>query len=229
MKPKLVLLHGALGSTKQFDYLIPLLEDSFEVFVFNFEGHGGVVANHAYSIQLFTDNTLTFFEKHNLENAYIFGYSMGGYVALNFAIQNPKLVHSICTLATKFDWNAEESKKQASMLNPEVIAVKVPHFAEKLQHEHEPLNWQEVMTKTAKMMLDLGNGSCLKDSDFEKVTPMVHLAVGSKDHMVSVEETTHVFELLPHATMTVLDGIPHPIEKVSPSIIEDFIKQSFLT
>ena len=48
MKKKLLLLHGALGSAQQFDTLIALLEHTYDVFSFDFEGHGPLEHHHAH-------------------------------------------------------------------------------------------------------------------------------------------------------------------------------------
>ncbi|MFT5858564.1 MAG: hypothetical protein ACI865_000652 [Flavobacteriaceae bacterium] len=50
MKPNLILLLGALGSEKQFNFLKPLLEKTFDVHTMNFDGHGGRATSSDYSI-----------------------------------------------------------------------------------------------------------------------------------------------------------------------------------
>lgn len=66
MKPKLLLLHGALGSKKQFESLKTVLKDKFDIYDFNFEGHGGVKSDKDFSIQLFTDNVVDFMTNNKL-------------------------------------------------------------------------------------------------------------------------------------------------------------------
>lgn len=47
---KLLLLHGALGSKNQFKSLKEILKSDFDVYDFNFEGHGGLVSDADFSI-----------------------------------------------------------------------------------------------------------------------------------------------------------------------------------
>ncbi|MBK7855574.1 MAG: hypothetical protein IPJ79_12335 [Bacteroidetes bacterium] len=54
---------------------------------------------------------------NNIGAANIFGYSMGGYVALWLARFKPHLVQFVFTLATKLNWNEETSAKENRMLN----------------------------------------------------------------------------------------------------------------
>ncbi len=115
-KPQLLLLHGALGSKKQFSNLKPLLEEKFELFQLDFDGHGDGKDTKHFSIELFTENLRAFLFENELKAINIFGYSMGGYVALNLAIKHPELVNKIVTLGTKFDWNLEFLKKKYPFL-----------------------------------------------------------------------------------------------------------------
>lgn len=163
---KLILLHGALGTQSHFNELAEELKKTYEVYTLNFDGHGGKESSSDFSIELFTQNLLDFIGDNSLEQASIFGYSMGGYVALNAAIISPKKIGRIITLGTKFDWSLESAEKEVKMLNPTIIEEKIPQFAEKLKKEHQPQDWKLVMTKTAKMMLDMGNGLRIDEKDF---------------------------------------------------------------
>jgi len=89
MKEQLLLLHGALGSIKQFGFIKESLEESFDVFAINFEGHGGDETSNEFSIQLFTENVIDYIKENSKGETNIFGCSMGGYVALNVALKIP--------------------------------------------------------------------------------------------------------------------------------------------
>ena len=230
MKSNLILLHGALGSENQFIQLQEFLSNHFSVYTFNFEGHGGRQSNEAYSMKLFSQNIQDFMTENGLEQSHFFGYSMGGYVALVLAKKHPEKVGKIMTLGTKFDWTPETSAKEVKMLNPEKIEEKVPKFAAMLQKRHHPLNWKEVLRKTAQMMLDLGNGKALQLFDFEEISHEVVVGIGSEDNMVTMEESREISEKLPNGKMEIFQKFPHPIEKVdfeklSQKIIE-FLSKS---
>jgi len=223
MKSKLLLLHGALGSKNQFDELKEILQQNFEVFTMNFEGHGGLSIQNEFSISLFSDNVLTFLKENNLEKINVFGYSMGGYVALNLAIHHPNLITKLVTLGTKFNWTAEGVEKEVKLLNPDVVEVKVPKFANQLAEIHGADNWKAVMRRTADMMYGLGNGNKLQLHELEKIKQDVLIAVGGKDVMVSIEESKSVVEVLGNGKLLVIDEFQHPIEKVDKQKLESII------
>lgn len=222
-KQNLLLLHGALGSKKQFSKLKPLLEEQFELFELDFDGHGDGKETTQFSIEIFTENLRAFLLEKGLKSINIFGYSMGGYVALNLAIQNPELVNKIVTLGTKFDWNPESAKKEAGMLVPEVIEEKVPAFAEKLKNEHPTKDWKELVRETANMMLRMGNSETIQHDDLRKLRCDVVVGWGSKDRMVSKEESELLVDLIPQARFVELADVVHPIDQVAPDIIATFI------
>ena len=225
MKQQILLLHGALGSKKQLQPLQDLLQKKFEVHSINFEGHGSSVSDQDFSIALFTQNVIDYLAQHSIENINIFGYSMGGYVALNAALHHPEKIKRIVTLGTKLDWSKESAPKEIKMLNPEIIEAKVPHFADKLKAEHAPQDWKNVMSKTARLMHGMADGKKLFDKDFEAIQHAVTIGIGDADKMVSLKESQHVANLLPHAILKVLEGIEHPIDKIDPERIASYIAE----
>lgn len=223
---KLLLLHGAIGSSKQLEPLKNLLNSNYEVFTLDFNGHGGnSIPDEDFSIALFSKDVLKFLAVNNIDKIDIFGYSMGGYVALYLARFYPERINKIVTLATKFEWNVEGSIKEAAMLNPEKIAEKLPAFAAELATRHEPADWKIILHKTAVMLIAMGANNVLTDSDFNAIKHQVLIGVGDKDKMVSQEETLHVQKLLGNSIYLLLKETPHPIEKVNVQLLADEIKK----
>jgi pimeloyl-ACP methyl ester carboxylesterase len=222
-KEDILLLHGALGSKTQFDKLIPLLKEHYNVHTLNFEGHGGRSTQNAFSIDLFRKNTLDYLEAQQLSAVTIFGYSMGGYVALSLALQKPEMVKRIVTLGTKFDWTPRSAEKEGKMLNPEKIKQKIPHFAKILEATHSPNDWEEVMHKTAQMMLGLGNGNALNIDELAQIKTPTLIGIGNKDHMVGIEESESAANALANGRLKVLEDVQHPIEKVDAEVLLELI------
>ncbi|HUR31724.1 MAG TPA: alpha/beta hydrolase [Saprospiraceae bacterium] len=226
MKHPLLLLHGALGATDQFVELKERLQSDFEVYDLNFSGHGGNLVGERFSIDLFVCDTLSFLDRNQIPIADIFGYSMGGYVALKLASDFPGRVNKIITFGTKFNWTKESAEKEVKMLIPDVIEEKVPHFAAALRQRHSPEDWKLVITCTAQMMLDLGNGQAMTKEDFQKIENEVMICVGSEDNMVTFEESKVVADYLPKGIVKVVDGFKHPIEAVDKEKLVILIKES---
>ncbi|WP_299889688.1 alpha/beta fold hydrolase [uncultured Lacinutrix sp.] len=227
-KNNLLLLHGALGSKVQLESIKSLLSNNYNVYSIDFEGHGSEASNNKFSIALFTKNVLDTLSKLNIIKINIFGYSMGGYVALNFALQNPEMVDNIVTLGTKFNWSKDSAEREVKMLNPNVIEEKVPKFANRLNELHRANNWKHVVNKTADMMIQLADKEKLNNDDFKQIKHSVLIGIGTLDAMVTIEESEKIATILDNGNLKIIENFQHPIEKIDPkqlsNIILDFIK-----
>lgn len=228
-KPSLLILHGALGSKAQLKALAERLSEEFDVYVFDLPGHGGTTVPHIFSISDFASYTLSWITKNSLSRPYVFGYSMGGYIALKLAMDHPEVVSRIITLGTKFLWNPESAEKEVRMMNPDLIEQKLPEFASTLQERHHPQDWKRIMRITGDMMLRMGQGEALRDDDFKRVSVPVKVCIGTEDHMVTLEESRHTAGLLPQGRLEVIEGFRHPIERIDYGRMASICHDFFLT
>jgi pimeloyl-ACP methyl ester carboxylesterase len=211
-----LLLHGAIGAGAQ---LLPLqkeLAGSFLLYRLNFSGHGGSpFTEEAFSISLFASEVISFLDAHDMGSIHIFGYSMGGYVALYLAKHHPQRIKKIITLATKFTWTETIAAGEIKMLNAAKIEEKLPAFAAVLQKRHAPNNWKIVLEKTAGMLIQMGEDNPLKPSDYAAIQQPVLVLLGDRDKMVTLEETVYVYKNLPNGQLSILPNTAHPIEQVN--------------
>jgi len=216
MNPVL-LLHGALGSKLQLEPLKKLLEiKGRSVYSINFSGHSGVrVDQKEFGIELFAQDVVNFLEHESIQAVDIFGYSMGGYVALWFAHLNPHRVGKIITLGTKYDWSSESAEKETNKLDPEKILLKVPAFARILEHRHAPNDWKELLHKTKAMMLSLGKNPLLNKENLNLIHHPTTILLGDQDDMADRDFSIQVAQWLLNGEFKLLESTPHPIEKVN--------------
>lgn len=219
----ILLLHGALGSDRQMEPLKQYLSATFDVHVLCFEGHGGRNGIRPLAISNFSENLEDYLKENDLQNPLVFGYSMGGYVALYTEANAPGTFSKIVTLGTKFNWTPDVAAKEVRMLNPEIVEEKVPKFAAHLNRMHEPNDWKENMRNTAKMMEAMGENPPLNNVDLSQVKCPVHLLVGANDMMVSEAETLVIKEQLSDVQFNVLEGVEHPIEKLELEKLDAFL------
>ena len=222
-RKSILLLHGALGSQRQFEKLKDALSTNFEVYSFDFEGHGGVISTRRFSMDYFTENVIDYLDAKDISSSNVFGYSMGGYVALNVAKKHPSRILKIITLGTKFNWTSETVRKEVKMLNPELIQQKIPAFAQVLEKRHFPTDWKSVLSKTAEMLEELGNGEAYSEEVLKKISHEVLICTGELDNMVSQEESKKAAVLLPNGSFQTVPNAQHPVEKVPVEVIYNII------
>lgn len=227
MKKDILLLHGALGDHRQLLQLGSLLGAHYTVHSFDFDGHGGAEITSGFGIERFAGNIEDYLKRAQIQRPLVFGYSMGGFAALQLALKRPNVFESIITLGTKFDWNPESAQKEVRMLNPEKIQEKVPQFAQVLEQRHTSIGWQKNMELTANMMLELGNGAAFGMDDLSKLQVSVAICLGENDQMVSRVESEKAAEALPNGTFHSIENWPHPIEKIDPEALAQLITELF--
>lgn len=229
----IILLHGAIGAADQLQPLGELLSAAGKnVYTFSFSGHGKVPFKFkGFGIGLFAEELHDFILSKELNKPDIFGYSMGGFVALHLAGENSSLLGKIVTLGTKFAWDLETSAKEAAMLNAEKIEEKIPKFADALKQRHGEEHWKQLLSKTADMMISLGKDKLLTEAQLKQIQNNVLIGLADKDNMISLEETTSVYKSLSNASMYMLPNSKHPIEQINnellSKIILDFIDTKY--
>lgn len=219
----LIFLHGALGHSQIFEPFKAELSKYFTIHTPLFSGHGSSeLPEDGISIEKYIRELKDFIEKNNLNNVYIFGHSMGGYVALCYAAQHPERLNSVITLGTKFNWTEEQALKESKMLNPETIVEKVPKYAGLLEAQHGK-KWKQLLHSIADLMVSLGKNPPLK-ANLSTINIPVQIMVGDQDNMVTLEESMDVYRSLPNARFAVLPDTKHPMDKVRTCLLLDLIK-----
>lgn len=221
--PNLILLHGALGHSDIFKPYLETLSSYFVIHTPLLSGHGDTeLPAEGISIEKYTQELATYCKDNDLTDVSIFGHSMGGYVALCYAMTNPENVNSIMTLGTKFDWTEEQALKESKMLNPDAILEKVPQYAQLLEAQHGS-KWKQLLPAIADLMVNLGKNPPLKN-DVTGIKIPVQIMVGDKDNMVTLEESKNVYGNLPNAKLAVLPDTKHPMDKVRPGLLLNLMK-----
>jgi pimeloyl-ACP methyl ester carboxylesterase len=227
-KPPLLLLHGAVGASAQFDPLLPLLDERYEIHRLDFEGHGHApLRERPFRTEHFAENVVEYLDRRSLERIDIFGYSMGGYAALYLAHAQPQRVRRIATLGTKFNWNHEVAAREARQLDPEKIREKVPQFARALEARHTAAGWETVLSRTREMMTALGEQKAVTPEMLGGIPHRVRIGVGDRDSMVTLEESQAAYRSLPQGELEVLPGTPHPLEKIPPARLARYVMEFF--
>lgn len=85
----LIILHGLFGSSDNWYSLSKVFATKYRVFTIDQRNHGQSPHSDEHDYKLLTEDLKEFIDDHQLDNAIILGHSMGGKVAMNFAIKYP--------------------------------------------------------------------------------------------------------------------------------------------
>lgn len=223
MQP-IILLHGALGAASSMVSLSNALSTFAEVHFMDFSGHGEAEwPEDGFSMDTFEADVIRFMDTRELKAAHLFGYSMGGFVALRLAAKHPDRVLTVTTLATKLAWTEETCMKEASMLNADAMESKVPKFVTGLTAIHPCAGWRPIVEHTQQLIQGMHRYK-LSHEELAQIKQAVRLMVGDRDKMVSIGETIDAYKALPNASFCVLPETPHPLENTDKALLASLIQ-----
>lgn len=90
--PPLVLLHGLGSSSRDWEYQVPAFAGHCHVIAPDFRGHGGSDRCDGYTVPRFAADTWALLDHLGLGAPAVLGYSMGGAVAMQMALDRPGAV-----------------------------------------------------------------------------------------------------------------------------------------
>jgi pimeloyl-ACP methyl ester carboxylesterase len=121
----IVLLHGFLGSTDVFNFVLPYLGKFYRVVLIDLPGHGKSESfAYVHSMEFMAKAVNAVLEDLKLKHVPVVGHSMGGYVALSLAAKFPDKIQSVCLLNSIAFADSELKKNDR---NRSIQAIKLGH------------------------------------------------------------------------------------------------------
>ncbi|MFU8848036.1 MAG: alpha/beta fold hydrolase [Opitutales bacterium] len=93
--PVLVLLHGLLGSSRNWTTIGRALQARFDVHALDLRNHGQSPHSEAMRWAELCGDLEAYLEKEELSEIVLVGHSLGGKIAMRFACENPHLVQKL--------------------------------------------------------------------------------------------------------------------------------------
>jgi len=99
----LVLAHGYTASTELWQDQVAPFSEKYRLVIHDTRGHGQSEARadlSAYSLDLFVEDQKALLDHLGIAEAYVGGLSMGGMIAMRFALQYPQMVRALLLFDT---------------------------------------------------------------------------------------------------------------------------------
>ncbi|HRG60218.1 MAG TPA: alpha/beta fold hydrolase [Bacteroidia bacterium] len=220
----ILLIHGALGSSKIFDELKIHLSHKNNVYCIDLLGYGVYSEEKDVNVTKLCSQIIDYIEMNNLQGINVFGYSMGGYLSLMIALQRPDIFNQIITLGTKFEWSESIANKEAQLVTS-FMQLPNEHPFIKLQFGlHGETAFQNCIHVTCNLISEIGKNSYLTNEKLLHLNIPVLLLIGEQDIMVTQNETQAIFKALPNAKLLVLPETKHPLDKVNKLMLANLIE-----
>jgi pimeloyl-ACP methyl ester carboxylesterase len=87
-----IIIHGLFGISDNWVTIGRRLAEKFEVYILDQRNHGQSPHSETFNYYALVDDLFEFIEDHQIINPVLIGHSMGGKVAINFALEHPHRV-----------------------------------------------------------------------------------------------------------------------------------------
>jgi pimeloyl-ACP methyl ester carboxylesterase len=215
----LVLLHGALSAIgTSFGKLLPTLAATRQVIAIEQQAHGRTTdTDRPLTIAHMAEDTVFLLRHLGVEQADLFGYSMGAGIALEVAIQHPALVRKLVVAAVTYNKDGFHSGLLAGMetVKPEDLAG-TPWYEEYASIAPHPQDWPTLIAKNKQMDRELPDWP---PEAIQALQAPTLLIIGDSD-IVRPEHAVEMFRLLgggvpgdvaglPKSQLAILPGTTH--------------------
>lgn len=150
----LVVLPGSFWTIEAMGEVVPQLATTRQVIAVELQGHGHTAdIDRPLSYESMADDIAALIASLGLEQADLFGYSLGGGVALQTAIRHPGVVRKLVVASTPFKQDGRYPEDLAAMnaISAEAFAGTPIHDAY-LRTSPVPEAWPTVVAKVRQLM-----------------------------------------------------------------------------
>jgi pimeloyl-ACP methyl ester carboxylesterase len=204
----LVLLHGG-GDTIEtsFGHLLPVLARSRRIIAFEQQGCGRTtdIEDRPFSFEQSADDTAALLKHLDIDRADLLGFSNGGTIALQVAIQYPHVVRRLVAITAlmKRAWADPQFWESMKTAQPDAMPTELREAYRKVAPQ--PENLESFFYKARNRMRDFKDVS---DEAINSINSPTLVVSGDRDVM-RPEGAIELFHLLPHAQLAVLPGTEH--------------------
>ena len=201
----LLLLHGAYMTAEGMSPLVRGLAERRHVIVAEQQGHGHTAdIDRPISYEQMADDSAALLEHIGIEQADVVGYSMGGGIALQFAIRHPARVRRLVVASASYTYDGMHAAatEMFPTITPELFAGS-PMEEEYVRVAPNPGDFPKLVEKLVQLdstPFDWADGVA-------GITAPTLIVVGDSD-VVRLEHAVELFGLLGGGVMGDLAGMP---------------------
>lgn len=240
----LVFLHGLSDNLLYWEFLASNLKDDYQVIRLDFRGHGeSELGDEEITIDQLANDLINLLEVLDVDKINLIGFSLGGAVALDFAVKYPEKVSSLVLMSSFFKINEDSEKiliqlKDAlessfedfyDLILPKVLCPDVID-----ENKNELVALKEIASKTANTQAYIKAIDACLDFDIEDKLSEIDIPTlilaGKYDGMFELDTQIHLQSKIKDSKLIVFDNVKHNLLVGKNNleileIIKNFIKK----
>lgn len=204
--PPLVLLHGAYGTASMFGPLIPGLAANRQVIVPEMQAHGHTAdIDRPIRYESMADDVAALLDHLGIAQADVFGFSMGGGIAIRLAMQHPDRVRKLvaASASSTSEGMYPEMLAMIETITPEMFA-EAPFYTEYLEIAPDPDGFPTLVEK----LKDLDSQPFAWPDDEVRAIPAPTLLIFGDSDVIIPEHMIELFRLRGGGVAGDLVGLP---------------------
>jgi len=249
--PTLVILHGLFGSSDNWATLGRKFAENFTVYLVDLRNHGRSPHNASNSFLDMVQDLHELIIDENLNNINLIGHSMGGKVAMRFAMQYPEKVNTLISVdaapvnypATLHNYHLRyiealelidlslcHSRGEAErLLTKAILSDRMVHFFAKNIYwkEKDLLDWRFNLSSLKKYINEIFEGFDLLSDGIKPANVKSLFIKGELSDYIIDDYSKTIYNLFPQATIAIIPGASHWVHADKPELFYDAV-MSFL-
>ena len=213
----LVVLHGAYMTIDAMGEIVPSLAETRQVIGVELQGHGHTAdVDRPLSYEQMADDTAALLRHLGIEEADVFGFSMGGAAALQVAIRHPEVVRKLVVASASYtsDGMHPELLEMTPTITPEAFAGS-PIEEEYLRVAPNPDDFPTLVAKLKQLDME---PFAWAPEDIQRIEAPTLIVIGDSD-AIRLEHAVELFRLLGGGVMGDLAGLPKSQLAVLPGTV----------
>ena len=213
----LVVLHGAYMTIDAMGEIVPSLAETRQVIGVELQGHGHTAdVDRPLSYEQMADDTAALLRHLGIEEADVFGFSMGGAAALQVAIRHPEVVRKLVVASASYtsDGMHPELLEMTPTITPEAFAGS-PIEEEYLRVAPNPDDFPTLVAKLKQLDME---PFAWAPEDIQRIEAPTLIVIGDSD-AIRLEHAVEMFRLLGGGVMGDLAGLPKSQLAVLPGTV----------
>jgi pimeloyl-ACP methyl ester carboxylesterase len=203
----LVLLHGAFSAIgTSFDALLPELAKTRQVVALELQAHGRTAdIDRPLTIEQMADDVAAALKELGIEQADLFGYSMGAFVALHAVLRHPEVVRKLVLASTTYNMSGVHPGLMDGFADMTAdMMVGSPWHDEYMRIAPNPDNFATLFAK--KTQMDRGTQDVPAEA-IQAIKAPTLIVIGDSD-LVRPEHAVEMFRLLGGGVFGDMAGLP---------------------
>ena len=212
----LILLHGGISNMSSFGTVIPELSKEFRVIAIDVPGEGRSEMLDSISFQILASHVSNMIDILKLDSVYVYGYSVGGIIALHLTADRPDKVKMAVISSANYNYDGFDSTFGGDKLGPEFMEAYPKFWLE--EHESKALQkgkWKKYIQDFNKLW---SPREFVPEAKLKQIVNPVLIVLGDRD-MIKPEHGLKMYNLIKGSQLAILPNTTHFVLWERPYLI----------